>query len=89
MAALECGHEALALRREVGDRINVAQGLQYLGAVLLQHSDDRAGGVAAYAEAIALWQAMGLADRERQARERAMADGCREEELPPEGNAVR
>ncbi|HEX2347595.1 MAG TPA: hypothetical protein VHI51_04080, partial [Ktedonobacterales bacterium] len=53
-----------------------------LGALLLQHSADRAGGVAAYAEAIALWQDIGLADRERQVRILALGLGCREDELP-------
>ncbi|HZC05084.1 MAG TPA: tetratricopeptide repeat protein [Ktedonobacterales bacterium] len=80
------GIEAL---REVGDRINVAAILEALGAVLLRHLADRAGGRAAFAEAIALWQEIGLADREDQARERAIGLGCDEQDLPPPRNAGR
>jgi hypothetical protein len=57
--------------------------LSNLGEVALRHGDDRAEGVVAFAEAIALWQATGLADRERAARERALESGCHEDELPP------
>ena len=88
--AAQAYRAGIAVLREVGDRINIAAILEALGAVLLQHSDDRVGGVAAYVEAIALWQAIGLADREQEAREEALALGCRADELPPpsEGNAA-
>ena len=64
--------------RVVGDQLNVATTLELLGSVLLQHSDDHAGGCAAFAEASALWQEVGLADRKQAASERARELGCGE-----------
>jgi len=69
-------HEGIAALREVGDRINIAAISEALGAVLLQHLGDHAGGCAAFAEAVALWREIGLADREQAAREWAQRLGC-------------
>jgi tetratricopeptide (TPR) repeat protein len=68
--------EGIALLRAVGDRINVATGLETLGALLIQRLDDPNGGCAAYTEAVGLWRAVRLPDREKAAREAARALGC-------------
>lgn len=81
--AAQIYRESVAILHDVGDRIDVAAILEALGALLLQHSDDRVGGVAAFGEAIALWQAIGLAEREQQARKAALELGCRADELTP------
>ncbi len=86
-AGLPRGHRGAARGRRPHQRRHRI--LEALGAVLLRHNDDPAGGCAAYAEAIALWQAIGLADREQQAREQAIALGCDPAALPGEGNAAR
>ncbi len=76
--AAQAYRAGIATLRVVGDQINVAAILELLGAVLLRHSEEQAEGCAAFAEAVALWREIGLADREQAARERARALGCGE-----------